>query len=74
MDTQREAFRRATRFVEAVSRRSTRACCCYGPHGVGKTHLAVGILKEVIRTKGASGFFFETRELLRLVRETLQPR
>jgi len=42
----------------------------YGPHGVGKTHLAVGILKEAIRSKGARGYFFETRDLLRLVRDT----
>ena len=69
MDTQREAFRRATRFVEAFPA-VDRGLLLYGPHGVGKTHLAAGILKEVIRTKGARGFFFETRELLRLVRET----
>ena len=42
----------------------------HGRHGVGKTHLAVAILKEVIRTKGARGFFYETRELLKLVRDT----
>ena len=42
----------------------------WGPHGVGKTHLAIGILKQVIREKGARGYFFETRDLLRLVRET----
>ena len=69
MNTQREAWRRATRFVEAFPA-VDKGLLLYGPHGVGKTHLAVGILKEVIRTKGARGFFFETRELLRLVRET----
>lgn len=69
MNTQREAWRRATRFVEAFPA-VDKGLLLFGPHGVGKTHLAVGILKEVIRTKGARGFFFETRELLRLVRET----
>jgi DNA replication protein DnaC len=69
MNTQREAWRRATRFVEAFPV-VDKGLLLFGPHGVGKTHLAVGILKEVIRTKGARGFFFETRELLRLVRET----
>ena len=69
MNTQREAFRRATRFVEAFPA-VDKGLLLYGPHGVGKTHLAVGILKEVIRTKGARGHFFETRELLRLVRDT----
>jgi DNA replication protein DnaC len=37
---------------------------------VGKTHLAVGILKACVRSKGARAYFFETRELLRLVRDT----
>ena len=45
-------------------------CCSTVPHGVGKTHLAVGILKAAIRSKGARGYFFETRELLQLVRDT----
>ena len=69
MNTQREAWRRATRFVEAFPA-VDKGLLLFGPHGVGKTHLAVGILKEVIRTKGARGFFFETRELLKLVRDT----
>ena len=47
-----------------------RGLLFYGPHGVGKTHLAIGILKDAIRTKGARGYFFETRDLLRLVRDT----
>lgn len=69
MDTQREAFRRATRFVDAFPV-VDKGLVFYGPHGVGKTHLAIGILKAVIRSKGARGHFFETRELLRLVRDT----
>lgn len=69
MNTQREAYRRATRFVEAFPA-VDKGLLLFGPHGVGKTHLAVGILKEVIRKKGARGYFFETRELLKLVRET----
>jgi DNA replication protein DnaC len=69
MDTQRNAWRRAMAFVEAFPV-VDKGLLFYGPHGVGKTHLAVGILKAAIRTKGARGFFFETRELLRLVRDT----
>jgi DNA replication protein DnaC len=70
MDTQRAAWRKATAFVEAFPVVEGRGLLFYGPHGVGKTHLAVGILKACIRTKGARAYFFETRELLRLVRDT----
>ncbi len=34
-----------------------------GPPGVGKTHLAVGILKELHR-KGVRGYFFDTKDLI----------
>jgi DNA replication protein DnaC len=69
MDSQREAYRRATAFVEAFPV-VDKGLLLYGPNGVGKTHLAVGILKAAVRTKGARGYFFETRELLKLVRDT----
>jgi DNA replication protein DnaC len=69
MDTQREAYRRARAFVDAFPI-VDKGLVLYGPHGVGKTHLAAGMLKAAIRTKGARGYFFETRELLRLVRDT----
>lgn len=69
MDSQREAYRRAAAFVEAFPV-VDRGLLFYGRNGVGKTHLAVGMLKAVIRAKGARGYFFETRELLRLVRDT----
>jgi DNA replication protein DnaC len=69
MDTQRSAWQKATAFVDAFPV-VDRGLVLYGPHGVGKTHLAVGILKACVRGKGARAFFFETRELLRLVRDT----
>jgi len=69
MDTQRAAWRKATAFVESFPV-VERGLLFYGRHGVGKTHLAIGILKACVRTKGARAFFFETRELLRLVRDT----
>src|SRR5512137_996835 len=36
-----------------------------GACGVGKTHLAVSLLKEVIVNKGGSGLFYDFRDLLR---------
>jgi DNA replication protein DnaC len=40
---------------------------------VGKTHLAVAVLKLVIREKGARGLFYDTRELLKIIRATYNP-
>src|SRR5262245_20889240 len=69
MDTQRHAWQKAAAFVDAFPV-VDRGLLLFGPHGVGKTHLAVGILKACVRSKGARAYFFETRELLRLVRDT----
>jgi DNA replication protein DnaC len=44
-----------------------------GPPGVGKTHMAVAVLKRVVRTRGARGIFYDTRELLRVIRSTFNP-
>jgi DNA replication protein DnaC len=44
-----------------------------GPPGIGKTHLAVAVLRQVIRSRGAQGVFYDTRELLKLIRSTYDP-
>jgi len=44
-----------------------------GQPGVGKTHLGVAVLKQVIEHTGARGLFYDTRELLRLIRSTYDP-
>jgi DNA replication protein DnaC len=44
-----------------------------GRPGVGKTHLSVAVLKQVVREKRAHGLFYDTRALLRLIRETYSP-
>ena len=44
-----------------------------GPPGIGKTHLAVAVLKQVIQHCGARGLFYDTRELLRVIRSTYNP-
>jgi DNA replication protein DnaC len=68
-DSQRDALRLAKKFVESFPVEQ-KGIVFHGPTGVGKTHLACGLLKAVIREKGARGYFFQTTELLRLVRET----
>lgn len=44
-----------------------------GQPGVGKTHLAVAVLKQIIQTTGARGLFYDTRDLLRVIRSTYDP-
>jgi DNA replication protein DnaC len=44
-----------------------------GQPGVGKTHLAVAILRQVIQTTGVRGLFYDTRDLLRVIRSTYDP-
>jgi DNA replication protein DnaC len=44
-----------------------------GQPGVGKTHLAVAALKRVIEASGARGLFYDTRDLLRIIRSTYDP-
>jgi DNA replication protein DnaC len=41
-----------------------------GTIGVGKTHLAVGIVKELIRSKGIACLFYDYRELLKLIQNS----
>jgi DNA replication protein DnaC len=41
-----------------------------GDIGVGKTHVAVGLLKELIIQRGVSGLFYDYRELLKEVQNS----
>ena len=41
-----------------------------GQPGVGKTHLAVAMLRQVVEQTNARGLFYDTRDLLRLIRST----
>ena len=41
-----------------------------GPCGVGKTHLAVSVLREAALAKGLRGVYYDTRSLLSTIRST----
>jgi DNA replication protein DnaC len=44
-----------------------------GRCGVGKTHLAVSVLKTLIREKGITGLFCDFRELLKEIQDSYNP-
>lgn len=66
------ALQHATRLAAAFPV-VDRGLFLQGPPGVGKTHLAVAVLRDVIRDRGARGLFYDTRDLLRVIRSTYDP-
>jgi DNA replication protein DnaC len=71
-DSLRQALDKARRFVEAYPV-VDRGLLLLGLAGVGKTHVAVGVLKDVIQRTSARAIFYDTRELLRAIRGTYDP-
>jgi len=62
--TQKFALLRAISYVSSDEYKEGKGMFIYGPPGVGKTHLAVGILKDMYLKKGIVGLFRDTRTLL----------
>jgi DNA replication protein DnaC len=44
-----------------------------GPAGVGKTHLAAGVLRELIERRGVAARFADYRDLLRAIQDSYNP-
>jgi DNA replication protein DnaC len=63
------AHRNACRFV-AEYPVENKGLLLIGPIGVGKTHLAVGIIRELILNKGISCLFYDYRELLKEIQNS----
>jgi len=67
--TQEKALLEVRMFVEQYPVEST-GLLLIGPVGVGKTHLAVGIMKELILKKGIACLFYDYRELLKQIQNS----
>jgi DNA replication protein DnaC len=68
-----DGVKQAHRFVETFPNPERKGLLLLGLAGVGKTHIAVGLLREVITTVGTPGIFYDTRDLLRTIRNTYDP-
>jgi DNA replication protein DnaC len=71
-----ESLEKAVRDAKAVAEAypaSAKGLFLEGQPGVGKTHLAVAILRQVVEQTSARGLFYDTRDLLRVIRSTYDP-
>jgi len=66
------AIASARRFCEAFPV-VDKGLMLIGPPGIGKTHIAVAVLRDVVRRTGARGMYYDTRALLKDIRSTYNP-
>ncbi len=66
-----DAFKISKKFVEVFPDVEV-GLLFMGPPGVGKTHLAVAIMKELLK-KGVSCLFYDFRDLLQKIQSTFSP-
>lgn len=66
-----EALQTARKFVEAYPVDTAHKGLLFtGSIGVGKTHLAVGVLQRLVRERGVRGLFCDYRELLKNIQNS----
>ena len=64
----------ARRFVEAYPVDTAgRGLLFVGTVGLGKTHLAVGVLRRLVQERGVKGLFCDYRELLKNIQNSYNP-
>lgn len=70
----RDALLLARKFVEEYPVDTAgKGLLFTGSIGVGKTHLAVGVLQRLVRERGAKGLFCDYRELLKNIQNSYNP-
>jgi DNA replication protein DnaC len=86
LDSYESGFRGADRTLAAAHLRARKFVDSYpvetagtgllltGSIGVGKTHLAVGILQALVAERGATGLFYDYRDLLKQVQNSYNPK
>jgi DNA replication protein DnaC len=68
------ALRTARKFAETYPVDTAgRGLLFVGTAGLGKTHLAVGVLQRLVRERGAKGLFCDYRELLKNIQNSYNP-
>jgi DNA replication protein DnaC len=67
-----DAVAQAQRFVAAFPA-VDKGLCLVGPAGIGKTHIAVAVLRQIVMEKLVRGMFCDVPDLLRVIRSTYNP-
>jgi DNA replication protein DnaC len=65
-----EGYFVASGFARKCDPRGDKGLLIIGKIGTGKTHLAVGIVKELIQTRGIACLFYDYRELLKEIQNS----
>jgi DNA replication protein DnaC len=71
-DSHRDALKISKQFVKNYPAQEI-GLLLIGPCGVGKTHLAVAIIRELLEKKGIPCSFYDFRELIRDIQNTYTP-
>lgn len=66
--SQYEALAECIQYSKNFDLESGKGLSIVGPSGVGKTHLACAVLKEIYLKRGIKGLFFDTRDMLSKIR------